>query len=313
MESEIGGMIKPTLTELPSISDRMTFIYLEHCKINREDGAVSVRDVEGTVYIPAASITVLLLGPGTEITHRAMELIGDTGVTVVWVGEHGVRYYAHGRALNSHSQLIEKQARLVSNTRLHLSVVRKMYEMRFPDEDVTGLTLQQLRGREGSRMRKVYREQAKMWGVEWKGRSYDIENFSSGDPVNQALSAGNVCLYGLASAVIVALGCTPALGFIHVGHEYSFSYDIADLYKADITIPIAFELGAKNPLDLSSVVRRRVRDEIVKKHLLEQMVHDIKYLFQEDAGDEKAIYLWDNLKGVVSNGISYREKGEKEE
>ncbi len=312
MAEEIGGIIKPTLTELPTISDRMTFVYLEHCKINREDGAVTVRDIEGTVYIPAASITVLLLGPGTEITHRAMELLGDTGVTVVWVGEHGVRYYAHGRALNSHSRLMEKQAKLVSNTRLHLSVVRKMYEMRFPDEMAANLTLQQLRGREGSRMRKTYRNEAEKWGVDWKGRSYDVEDFSSGDPVNQALSAGNVCLYGLASAVISALGCTPALGFIHVGHEYSFAYDIADLYKADITIPVAFELGVKNPPDLPAVVRRRVRDEIVKRHLLEQMVHDIKYLLQdEDMENEKALYLWDNLKGVVSNGISYKEQEEK--
>ena len=317
MAEKNGGMVKPTLVELPVISDRMTFVYLEHCKINREDGAVTVRDAEGTVYIPAAAITVLLLGPGTEITHRAMELIGDTGVTVVWVGEHGVRYYAHGRALNSHSQLIEKQARLVSNTRLHLFVVRKMYEIRFPNEDVEGLTLQQLRGREGSRMRKSYRDEAQKWGIDWKGRSYDVEDFSSSDPVNQALSAGNVCLYGLASAVISALGCTPALGFIHVGHEYSFAYDIADLYKADITIPIAFELGAKNPPDLPSVVRRRVRDEIVKRHLLEQMVHDIKYLLQEEKGNENenenALYLWDNLKGVVSNGISYKEQEENGE
>lgn len=308
----MNGMEKPTLTELPAISDRMTFIYLEHCKINREDGAVTVRDLDGTVYIPAAAITVLILGPGTEITHRAMELIGDTGVTVIWAGEHGVRYYAHGRALNSHSQLIEKQARMVSNTRSHLSVVRKMYEMRFPDEKTEGLTLQQLRGREGSRMRKSYSEEAKKWGINWKGRSYDADDFFSGDPVNQALSAGNVCLYGLATAVISALGCTPALGFIHVGHELSFAYDIADLYKSEITIPIAFELGAENPPDLPSVVRRRVRDEIVKKHLLEKMVHDIKYLLEEKEPEgEKALYLWDNLKGAVSNGILYREQEEK--
>ena len=91
---------------------------------------------------------MLLLGPGTDISHRAMELIGDTGISVIWVGEHGVRYYAHGRALNSHSTLLEKQAKLVSNTRKHLDVVRKMYEMRFADADVSGMTLQQLRGRE---------------------------------------------------------------------------------------------------------------------------------------------------------------------
>lgn len=110
--TEQHGMEKPELQELPVISDRMTFIYLEHCRISREDGAVSVRDIEGTVYIPAAAITVLLLGPGTEITHRAMELIGDTGIGVIWVGEQGVRYYAHGRALGDCLMMNEVYSKL---------------------------------------------------------------------------------------------------------------------------------------------------------------------------------------------------------
>lgn len=56
---------KPDLHALPTISDRMTFIYLEHCKVSRENGAVTATDLDGTVYIPAAAITLLLLGPGT--------------------------------------------------------------------------------------------------------------------------------------------------------------------------------------------------------------------------------------------------------
>ena len=308
-----NGMEKPVLSELPTISDRMTFLYLEHCRISREDGAVTVRDSEGTVYIPAAAITVLLLGPGTEITHRAMELIGDTGISVIWIGEHGVRYYAHGRALNSHTRLLEKQAKLVSNTRSHLEVVRKMYAMRFKDEDVTGLTLQQLRGREGARMRKIYRDQAKLNKVEWHGREYDTEDFFSGSPVNQALSAGNVCLYGLASAVISALGCSNGLGFIHVGHELSFAYDIADLYKAEITIPLAFKLAGEEIIDLPNVVRRKVRDEFVKTHILERMVKDIKYLLDDtDSEQETNIALWDNHHEIAEYGVSYGKGGEDE-
>ncbi len=301
-----AGMIKPELTELPQISDRMSFIYLEHCVINREDSAVKVTDMNGDVFIPAAAITTLLLGPGCKITHRAMELIGDSGIGIVWVGEHGVRYYAHGRALNSHTRLLLKQAEFVSNTRKHLDVVRKMYQMRFPNEDVSGLTLQQLRGREGSRVRATYREYAKKWNIPWKGREYDPDDFTSGTPVNQALSAGNVCLYGLAHSVICALGCSAGLGFVHVGHECSFAYDIADLYKAETTIPIAFEMAAKVrdefedrcPQDFSGMIRRRLRDEMVKKHLLERMVHDIKYLLSDDENtgeEENAVYLWDNM------------------
>lgn len=317
MQNDVG-MIKPELKELPQINDRMSFIYLEHCVINREDSAIKVTDLNGDVLIPAAAITVLLLGPGCKITHRAMELIGDSGIGTVWVGEHGVRYYAHGRALNSHTRLLVKQAELVSNTRKHLDVVRKMYQMRFPDEEVRGLTLQQLRGREGSRVRAAYREQSKKWNIPWKGREYDIADFSSGTPVNQALSAGNVCLYGLAHSVICALGCSAGLGFVHVGHECSFAYDIADLYKAQTTIPIAFEMAAmvrddfkdKIPSDFSGMIRRRLRDEIVKLHLLEKMVHDIKYLFSdlEDESEDQAVYLWDNIKDQVKNGRQYGEE-----
>ena len=303
-----SGMIRPDLQALPQVKDRMTFLYLEHCTLERQDGAITVTDENGVVHIPAAAISVLLLGPGTRVTHRAMELMGDTGVGAVWVGEHGVRYYAHGRPLTTRANLLIRQAELVSNTRKHLDVVRKMYQLRFPDENVAHLTMQQLRGREGSRVRNVYRAYAKETGVAWNGRVYNPDDFSSGDAVNQALSAGHACLYGLAHAVIVALGCAPGLGFIHVGHERSFVYDIADLYKSEITIPIAFQTAAEAPEDLPAIVRRRVRDAMVSARILERMVHDIHWLLspaEESMEPEEAIYLWDNQRGVVSNGINY--------
>ena len=207
------------------------------------------------------------------------------------------------------SRLLLRQAELVTHQRKHLEVVRKMYLMRFPMEDVEKLTLQQLRGREGSRIRKVYRDSSRKWGVPWNGREYDPENFSSSDPVNQALSAGHACLYGLAHAIICALGCSPGLGFVHVGHECSFVYDIADLYKAEVTIPIAFEIAVQAPEDLPGTVRRRVRDEMVRMHLPERMVRDIKTLFSD--GEEmqtEALYLWDDKSGVVQYGKQYREE-----
>jgi CRISPR-associated protein Cas1 len=312
--SDIPGMEKPSLQELPQIADRLSFLYLEHCQLSREDSAILVRDENGTVRIPAASISTLLLGPGTSLTHRAVELIGDAGVGIVWVGENGVRYYASGTPLTHRAHLLIRQAELVSNQRLHLAVVRKMYQIRFPDDDTSGLTTQQLRGREGSRVRKAYKAASEKWGVDWNGRNYDPDNFSDGDLVNQALSAGNTCLYGLAHAVITALGCSPGLGFIHVGHECSFVYDIADLYKAEITIPIAFEIASLEPEDLPGLVRRRVRDEIASRHLLERMVKDIHFLLlKEDETDKKVpeadvTYLWDTKQGMVANGKSYSEE-----
>lgn len=308
---DLPGMMRPELQALPQIKDRMTFLYVEHCTIGRQDGAITVTDEKGVVQIPAAGISVLLFGPGTRVSHRAMELMGDSGVGAVWVGEHGVRYYAHGRPLTTHARLLLRQAELVSNTRRHLEVVRKMYQLRFPDEDVSKLTMQQLRGREGSRVRQVYRRASQETGVPWSGRLYRPEDFSAGDAVNQALSAGHACLYGLAHAVIVALGCAAGLGFVHVGHECSFVYDIADLYKAEVTIPIAFKVAAEDPEDLPAVVRRRVRDAMVEHHILERMVHDIRYLLldeEEADGAEEAVYLWDNREGTVANGTNYAEE-----
>ena len=141
-----------------------------------------------------------------------------------------------------------------------LDVVRKMYQLRFPHEDVSTLTLQQLRGREGSRIRNVYRECSKKWNVPWNGKDYNPENFEASDTVNKALSMGHACLYGLAHAVIDTLGCSPGLGFVHVGYDCSFVYDIADLYKAEVTIPVAFEAAAQNVDDLERTVRHRVRE-----------------------------------------------------
>ena len=304
--AEIPGMIPPDLQALPQIRDRMTFLYLERCTIGRQDGAITVTEESGCVHVPAASISVLLLGPGTRITHRGMELIGDSGVSVVWVGEKGVRYYAGGRPLTHRAGLLIRQAALVSNMRSHLNVAKKMYQMRFPDEDVSGLTMQQLRGREGARVRGIYRQQSAKWNVPWNGRQYDPEDYASGDAVNQALSAGHACLYGLAHAVIAALGCSPGLGFVHVGHESSFVYDIADLYKAETTIPVAFEIAAQEVDDVGAAVRRRMRDEMAKQHILERMTKDIQILLsaEEELLEADVVRLWDE-NGTVKNATSY--------
>ncbi len=301
---------KPDLFALPQIKDRMSFLYLEHCVINRQDGAITVTDVRGTVHVPAASLSVLLLGPGTKVSHRAMELIGDAGTSVIWVGEHGVRYYAHGRPLTHSARLLIRQAELVSNVRTRVAVARQMYQMRFTDEDASSLSMQQLRGKEGARVRSLYRRASKETGVPWNGREYDPNNYGASDPVNMALSAAHACLYGVVHSVIVALGCSPGLGFVHTGHEYSFVYDIADLYKGKITIPIAFEIAAEQPEDIGSVTRRRVRDAISDGHILKQTVKDIRELILGDTAAREdmeinVLHLWDDKKGLVPNAVSY--------
>ena len=312
MKKQVGAK-KTELQELPRVSDRVTFIYIEHAKVNKQDSSITVLDSRGTVRIPAAMTSVLLFGPGTDITHRAMELIGDTGTSVVWVGERGVRQYAHGRALSPSSRFLEKQAKLVSNTRTKLTVAKKMYQMRFPDEDVSNLTLQQLRGREGARVRGIYRKQSKKYQVEWSGRDYNPDNFEDGTVINQALSAAHVALYGVCYSVMVALGISPGLGFVHVGHDLSFVYDIADLYKAQTTIPIAFEVAHEfdKEDDIGGITRRHVRDAFVDGRIMQQIVKDLQYLLEIpeiEKIETDVINLWDDKESHVKYGINYSER-----
>ena len=295
------------LQELPKLKDSISYLYIEHAIIEQNDTAIVAIKKEGKIPIPIAAMTCLLLGPGTRVTHAAIRALCDNGCMAIWCGENATRFYAAGIGETRSAKNLLKQAGACMDQDKHLEVAKRMYQIRFSKMKTDGMTLQQLRGREGARMRKIYREQAKKWDVSWDGRKYDAEDFSASDPVNQALSAGNVCLYGLASAVITALGCAPSLGFIHVGHEFSFAYDIADLYKAEVTIPLAFELAAEEPPDLPNIMRRRVRNVFSETKLLERMVKDVKYLLQESQPQEQqeVVYLWDNLKEHVEYGISY--------
>lgn len=312
---EIPGAKPVPLGQLTRASDRLTFVYLEHCVIHRDANAITARDARGTVHLPAATLGALLLGPGTTVSQQAMVLLAESGSTAVWVGEHGVRYYAHGRTLTHSSRLLERQAELVSNRNSRLRVARAMYGMRFPDEDVSGLSMQQLRGREGARVRRLYRAHAQRTGVEWERRDYDPTNFDDGTPVNQALSAANTSLYGVVHAVVVALGCAPGLGFVHTGHIRSFVYDIADLYKADITLPIAFDTTARGSSDIAADTRRAVRDTMKDGRFLETCVRDIQTLLgpEEEVTEygpesfEDVVMLWDYNGRNVAGGVSYEE------
>ncbi len=308
----VPGVRPPELGELVRAQDRMSFVYLERAVVHREANAITATDERGTVHLPAASLGALLLGPGTNVSHQAMMLLAESGSTAVWVGERGVRYYAHGRSLARSSRLLEAQARAVTNQSARLRVARAMYAMRFPGEDVSGLTMQQLRGREGARVRRLYREHSERTGVEWQRRSYDVSDFESGDGVNQALSAATTCLYGVVHAVVVALGCSPGLGFVHTGHVRSFVFDLADLYKAEVAIPIAFDVAAQQPEDLPAETRRAVRDAVHAGGILERCSRDVHVLLLpadevdelvEEDGD--VVQLWDGARGSVAGGASY--------
>ncbi|GAA2699155.1 type I-E CRISPR-associated endonuclease Cas1e [Nonomuraea recticatena] len=264
--------------DLTRMADRLSFVYLERCTVHREDNALTAEDADGVTHIPSATIGTLLLGPGTRVTHQAMSVLGDSGAGVVWVGERGVRFYSGGRSLSRSSALVEAQAVKWANQRTRLKTARQMYRMRFPDEDPAGLTRHELLGREGRRVKACYRHHAARTGIAWNGRQYLPGEFASGDPANQAVTAAAQCMYGIAQTAVTALGCAPGLGFIHSGHELAFVLDIADLYKTEIAIPVAFEVAAESPDDIGSRTRRAIRDQVNKVGLLKRCVEDIKLL-----------------------------------
>ncbi|WP_296137282.1 type I-E CRISPR-associated endonuclease Cas1e [uncultured Tessaracoccus sp.] len=292
------------------MEDRITFLHLERCTVSRSDNSITATSQYGSVHVPAAAISTVLLGPGTKITHHAMMLLATCGVSVVWVGEEGVRYYAHGTPLARSTRLLEAQAEAVSNRRSRLRVARMMYEQRFPDEAVSHLTMQQLRGREGARVRAQYRHHSDRTGVEWRRREYDPKAFADSDPINQALSAAHSCLYGVVHAIIVSLGCAPGLGFVHTGHARAFVYDMADLYKSRLTIPIAFDVVAEDAADISGETRRRVRDAMRSSTIMERCVKDLKRLLlpsDEPDLDVEVLRLWDEARGTVAAGHNHAE------
>lgn len=306
---------KTRVAEMPRIADRVTFVYVEHAKINRVDGAITVTESRGIVRVPAAMVGILLLGPGTDISHRAMELLGDSGTSVAWVGEHGVRQYAHGRSLAHTSGFLEMQAKIVSNTHTRLQVARKMYQLRFPEEDVSSFTMQQLRAKEGARVRRMYRKMAQEYGVKWDGRTYDPDNYEGGDPVNQALSAANVALYGLAYSAISAMGMSAGLGFVHTGHDLSFVYDVADLYKAGLTVPIAFQIASeyKTGENVGRISRQKVRDAFVDGKIFARIVQDIQMLIgvkESELLEAETLNLWDEKEKNIKYGINYSNNNE---
>ena len=307
---------------LPKVRDSLSFLYVEHCRIEQEDKAIALHDVNGKVPVPCANLTTLLVGPGTAITHAAIRTLAENGCLVLWTGEMGVRFYAQGMGETRAARNLLHQARLCSIPELRLQVVRRMYEMRFTEPLAAELTLQQIRGKEGIRVREAYARASRETGVEWSGRLYKSTSWYDASPINRALSAANSCLYSICHAAIVSAGFSPALGFIHTGKMLSFVYDIADLYKADLTIPLAFSIVAESEFNLESRIRHACREIFREQRLLQRIVPDIESVLsvvtleQADEADfdlDEATPggLWDPQDGQAAGGINWGEIGTK--
>jgi len=285
---------KSSLHDLPRFDDKLTYLYVEHAVVEQESRAIAVRCADGShTAVPAAALAVLMLGPGTTLTHAAVKSLAENNCQVLWIGEHGVRFYAQGLGGARSSRNLLRQAFLATQETARLQVVIRMYCMRFEDQPSRDVSLQQLRGKEGIRVRELYAKASREYGVEWKGRRYDRGKWGAADPVNRALSAANSCLYGLCHAAILSGGYSPGLGFIHTGKQLSFVYDVADLYKAQVTIPIAFEVVSMGGDDLESRVRRACRNAFREQRLVHRILPDIAKALDvprdEPAGDTAAV------------------------
>ncbi|MGO4760858.1 type I-E CRISPR-associated endonuclease Cas1, partial [Streptomyces sp. 2MCAF27] len=124
----------------------------------------------------------------------------------------------------------------------------------------------------------------------------------AGDAPNQAVTAAAQCMYGIAHAVVAALGCSPGLGFVHSGHERSFVLDVADLYKTQVAIPAAFDAAADGPEDVAARTRRALRDRINETSLLDQCVRDIKDLLRYDDAPSGADNTQDRVTLQTDHG-----------
>ena len=293
-------------------------IFIQYGQIDVLDGAFVVIDQTGVrTHIPVGSVACILLEPGTRVSHAAINLAATVGTLLVWVGEAGVRLYASGQPGGARADRLLYQARLALEDSLRLKVVRKMYEVRFQEPSPERRSIEQLRGIEGARVRETYKLLAKQYGVHWQARNYDRQQWDAADVPNRCLSAATSCLYGITEAAVLAAGYAPAVGFIHTGKPLSFVYDIADLFKFETVVPVAFRTAAKAPQQPEREVRLACRDIFRSSRLLERIIPMIEEVLgageiqPPEAPPESVPPAIPNAQGIGEAGHRVHEGGAK--
>jgi len=263
------------LKELPRIQKRRAFEYQERVRIERVDGEVVAKNTDGDRRLNPLQIACLMLGPGVSITHAAVALVTKSGCSIVWCGEDGGRVYASSNGGSRSCKNAMLQAKKWADPKSNIEVVKKLYSKRFKEPLSGILSVNQIRGLEGVRVRESYKEWSRLTGVQWHGRVDHDDDWNRGDVVNRALSVGNSCLYGVCHAALLSCGFLPALGFIHTDQILSFVYDVADLYKHRTTIPLAFKVAAEGPDNVETRARKSFLSHAKKTRLLNEIVPDV--------------------------------------
>ena len=292
----LPGRLGLDTARIPHV-DRHGLVWLSRGHLLVENGTLRFQTVgggglrSGDYAIPFQMVSILLLGPGSTVSHDALRLCARHGTCLVAVGEDGVRAYTAPALGPDHSAIARRQASLWADSDKRIELARVMYAWRmgemFPHRELAAL-----RGMEGARMRALYQAVASQYGVKWHGRRYDRAKPDGADLPNQAINHAATAVRAAASVAVTSVGALPQLGFIHEDSGIAFVLDIADLYRGEVTLPVAFGAVRAHKRDRSIPLERRVRRlagrEFRRRKLISVMIGRIKELFDADVRDRDA-------------------------
>ncbi|TNC12736.1 type I-E CRISPR-associated endonuclease Cas1 [Methylobacterium terricola] len=274
-------------------ADRHGLVWLDRGALTVEDGclrfvAAGSETVEAVDYrIPHQALSMVLLGPGSTVSHDALRILARHNTGLAAIGEGGVRFYTAQPLLPDTSALARRQAMAWADATGHrMKVARRMYALRLgevlPHRDIAVL-----RGIEGARVKEIYRQAAERHGIRWQGRRYDRQNPNAADIPNQALNHAASAVEGAAAIAVAATATIPQLGFIHEDSGQSFVLDVADLFRDTITVPCAFKAAKAHEKRLTDPIehlaRRTVAERLRRDGVIPAMIDRIKTLFEEEA------------------------------
>lgn len=267
-------------------ADRHGLVWLDRGRLEVEDGCLRFVTAGGELgagdyQIPHQSISIVLLGPGSSVTHDALRLLARHGCALAAIGQGAVRFYTAPPLMPDSSAIARAQVAAWADPKRRMEVARAMYAMRF-GEIVRTRDIAVLRGQEGARIKRAYVLAAERHGIHWSGRRYDRENPEGGDLANQAINHAGSAVTAAASVAVAATGAIPQLGFVHEDSGQSFVLDIADLYRHDVLLDIAFgavkESRGRGAGPIERLVRKRAALLFRQREVIPGMIDRIKTL-----------------------------------
>lgn len=274
-------------------ADRHGLIWLERGELGVIDGCLHFMAGKDSLtpyilQVPHQAVSMILLGPGSSVTHDALRLLARHGTLMAAVGQDGVRTYTAPPLLPDRSDVARRQAELWGNPRRRISVARHMYALRL-GEVLPHRDLDTLRGIEGARVKAIYRLMADKFGIPWEGRHYDRGNPAAADMPNQGINHAATAVQGAAAIAVQALAAIPQLGFIHEDSGQAFVLDIADLFRETVTLQIAFTAAKKSingdETTIDRLVRREASSVFRKQDVIASMIDKIKLVLRTEEND----------------------------